>query len=332
MNNKTAVAAAAYGCLTREEREAVLKHARDAIEMAKASTVATAAPASHVFHPFEFMSRLQDGHPGYVGIDGLLGVGKTTLVEHLARTETNGPQVIAVAETVQIPWLRAFYADMSGTAAPFQFQQALHCLYASAMAAMFAVIYGGGGAGAGGAADKEVKNSTLIVVDRTLLGNMTFALMHYLAGNISEDEIQLYKKTIGLGGRIAVPRTAFLLASPEVVLERVRARDRESERGLTVEYLRRLNEVMVLVGLQQRLSGSSRVRFFDWSDLEHIDVEAVRAFAHASTGLSHEAAATWPTEKELLSLPFPEILGRISVCSLRGGGGGGGGGEKVVVM
>lgn len=149
----------------------------------------------------------------YIAIEGVIGVGKTSLAEALAK-KFNGRMVLEEVE--ENPFLPNFYKDPRRFAFPAQiyFLLSRHKQQSSI-------------------SQMDLFN-TRIVCDYIFAKDRIFAYL-----NLSEHEVSLYEKIYQvLKKDVPVPGLViYLQASPETLIERIRKRDRVFERELSYEYL-----------------------------------------------------------------------------------------------
>jgi deoxyguanosine kinase len=153
----------------------------------------------------------------HVAIDGPIGVGKTSLVEMLAR-RFHGTQVL---EDVENPFLGDFYKKKKGSA----FQTQLFFLLSRYQQQM------------------EIAQidlfTTLVVADYHFPKDKIFACL-----NLDDSELLIYDRLYTLLAD-SVPKpdlVIYLQGSLETCLKRVKRRLKSNEKGLTPEYLAQLIE------------------------------------------------------------------------------------------
>jgi deoxyguanosine kinase len=154
----------------------------------------------------------------FIAIEGVIGVGKTTLTRHLTETL----KARAVFEQVEEnPFLESFYRDR----ARFAFQTQLFFLL-SRYRQMMALK------------QRELFQSAM-VSDYLFSKDQIFASI-----NLSDAEMTLYNQILPLLERdVPVPdRVVFLRADLPVLLRRIEKRGRSFERGIDPEYLKTLDE------------------------------------------------------------------------------------------
>lgn len=155
--------------------------------------------------------------PGYIAIEGVIGVGKTTLAKILA--EKLDAQVQA-EEVEKNPFLERFYDDMRG----YAFQTQIFFLLSRyrqqvelAQASLFA---------------QKVVSDYIFAKDR---------IFAYI--NLNDDELMLYEKLVKILEKdIARPDIViYLQASSEVLMERIARRGRSFEKNMPRDYIETLN-------------------------------------------------------------------------------------------
>ncbi len=154
--------------------------------------------------------------PGYVVVEGPIGVGKTSLVKRLADSFGCGTMLEMPEEN---PFLERFYADKKMAAFPTQ----LFFLFQRSQQL------------------QELRNRdlfhTAMVADFMLEKDRIFAKL-----NLDKDELELYDKVYErLNPEAPVPDLVVYLQAPaEVLQRRVLGRSRPHEMNLSLDYLQRL--------------------------------------------------------------------------------------------
>ena len=249
--------------LTFEERQRVLAQLDDIydrLDQNRAGKDGDGDRAHPVMRSVHKHPYLNDGAAARLkAVDGLIGVGKTTLckrlIEALKEQEAEREHRLVV-EPVLNEALDMFYANPDDMAERFQLLQCCLCT-SSARLAVIESAY--------------AENSGTVLLDRSPLGNLSFALVHYLSGRIPESGFILYKAALCSNGPLCLPTTIHLHTLPEIANQRITMRMRETdptrvcESGIPLEYLRRLDAVMLLVSAYAAARGRSRVHFVDWS-------------------------------------------------------------------
>jgi deoxyadenosine/deoxycytidine kinase len=150
-----------------------------------------------------------------VAVDGPIGVGKTTLVELLARRYEG----VKILEDVDNPFLPDFYQDRPGAA----FQTELYFLLSRYKQQQEI-------------AQRELFDR-LLVADYTFQKNRIFAYL-----NLSDDELMLFDKLFALlEPQVPIPDLVIhLVADVGTCMERIRRRSRSFEKTISEEYLSEL--------------------------------------------------------------------------------------------
>jgi deoxyadenosine/deoxycytidine kinase len=151
----------------------------------------------------------------YLAVDGPIGVGKTTLVEMLARRFEG----VKVLEDAANPFLEAFYQDRAGAA----FQTELYYILSRYQQQQEVV-------------QRELFQR-LVLCDYTFWKNRIFAYM-----TLGDDELMLFDKLYTLlEPQVPVPDlVVHLVADVDTCMERIRKRQRHYERQIAREYLAEL--------------------------------------------------------------------------------------------
>ena len=151
----------------------------------------------------------------YVAVDGPIGVGKTTLVELLARRYEG----VKILEDVDNPFLPDFYQDRPGAA----FQTELYFLLSRYKQQQEI-------------AQRELFDK-LLVADYTFQKNRIFAYL-----NLSDEELAIFDRLYAsLEPQVPVPDLVIhLVADVGTCMERIRRRARSFEKTLSEEYLSEL--------------------------------------------------------------------------------------------
>lgn len=154
----------------------------------------------------------------YIVVEGPLGVGKTTLARLLAEEFAARPVLEQVEEN---PFLRKFYDDPRAHA----FQTQLFFLLSRYRQQRQL-------------AQQDLFNQST-VADYLFAKDRIFAQV-----NLEADELALYRQLFGLlDSRLPKPDlVVYLQARAEVLMERLRKRDREYERRIAPEYVQRIAE------------------------------------------------------------------------------------------
>ncbi|MCF6354004.1 MAG: deoxynucleoside kinase [Candidatus Polarisedimenticolaceae bacterium] len=156
--------------------------------------------------------------PGYLVVEGAIGVGKTSLVKRLA--ESFGSETL-LENAQENPFLDRFYQDGQQAALPtqlfFLFQRSKQ-LQALRQRDMF---------------------RTALVADFMLEKDPLFARQ-----NLDEEELKLYEQVFAqLAVETPVPDLVVYLQAPvETLMQRIKKRNRKVELAITADYLQRLSD------------------------------------------------------------------------------------------
>jgi deoxyguanosine kinase len=154
----------------------------------------------------------------YIAVEGPIGVGKTALARRLAAAY--GARLL-LEQAEENPFLRKFYEDPGKHA----FQTQLFFLLERYR--------------------QQRELGQLELFSQGVVADYLFAKDGIFAAlTLDSDELQLYQQIYRLLDR-SLPRpdlVIYLEARPEVLLRRLRKRDRDYERNISPEYLERLTE------------------------------------------------------------------------------------------
>lgn len=178
----------------------------------------------------------------FVGVSGLIGAGKSTLTQQLAKELTDrhiqkgsnattyrGPIWKPYYEPVETnPYLEDFYKDISRWT--FNMQM---FLLAQRFEQHQEVLW-----------DPCHKDGGGVVQDRTIYEDTIFARMHREDGLMGDRDWATYINHFHImQGFLRYPDVIlYLRTEPEVALERINERARSAEDGLPLQYLQRLHE------------------------------------------------------------------------------------------
>jgi deoxyguanosine kinase len=154
----------------------------------------------------------------YVAIEGVIGVGKTTLASLLSKKWSAHLKLEVVEEN---PFLEQFYQDMRG----YAFQTQLFFLLSRHKQ------------------QSELKQFDLFM--ERVVSDYLFAKDRIFANiTLDDNELALYKRLADMLER-DVPQpdvVVYLQASVDALMDRIRRRGREFERDMSREYIETLNE------------------------------------------------------------------------------------------
>jgi deoxyadenosine/deoxycytidine kinase len=154
----------------------------------------------------------------YIAIEGVIGVGKTTLARLLS--ERLGAELV-LEEVEENPFLHEFYQDR----ARWAFQTQMHFLFSRYQQ------------------QRGLRQLDLFV--QRLVSDYLFQKDRIFAGlNLTDQELLLYEKIVKQI-EVEIPKpdvVVYLQASTETLLSRIQSRGRPFEKDMEREYLRALNE------------------------------------------------------------------------------------------
>ena len=155
--------------------------------------------------------------PNYVAIEGVIGIGKTTLARLLSDTLAAQLQVEEVEDN---PFLRKFYEDMRG----YAFQTQIFFLLSRYRQ------------------QRELSQTSLfgqkVISDYIFSKDRIFAYI-----NLNDDELALYERLVKILEKDIVrpDLVIYLQASTDVLMERIHKRGRPFEKNMPRDYIETLN-------------------------------------------------------------------------------------------
>ena len=179
----------------------------------------------------------------FIGIAGIIGAGKSTLAKGLA----DFLDYTAYNEPVKDnPYLVDFYADMNRWGAMMQ----IHLLFRRFEQHQQIVWNKRKGA----------------VQDRTIYEDTIFARMLHDAGFIDQRDYETYTGHFNVMKRFLVYPDVliYLRVSPKVSMQRIQERGRESEGGITLEYMENLYNGYE--NFIEEMNHYTRVLTLDWNE------------------------------------------------------------------
>lgn len=196
-------------------------------------------------HPL--YERLRTLRGAVLVIEGIIGSGKTSLGEKLTQMITNsGIPCKFFQEEVNLPLLELFLKDMKKYAFSFQ----LYMLSTRQKVYREAIEF-------------SRRENGVAIIDRSLHGDIAFASMHNDAGNISNEEWNVYEDIVSSNSLPEPTVVIYLEVLPEVAIERINKRNRGSEVSkYTLEYLRELDTCYKVSMEESRIP----IKYIDWSE------------------------------------------------------------------
>ena len=186
-----------------------------------------------------------------IALEGLIGAGKSTLGLCLETyLKKIGINARFFPEYVCEPLLDQYIKNMSKYAYSFQIIMLQKRLEIYNQAHQFAL--------AGG----------ISIVDRSLIGDYTFAHMQHTNGYISNLEMNVYMQIMNKENLIEPSVVIYLKCDPQIAYQRMINRGNVGERnGYSLEYFQNLNE-----SYQETIQGSSHtILTIDWNQSRETD-------------------------------------------------------------
>lgn len=176
-------------------------------------------------HPMYEKLRTLKG--GIYIIEGIIGVGKTTLGNSLEHYLNNvSLKCKFFKEYFNESLLNQFIGNMGSYAYFFQMMMLVKRIEIYREAEEFSKLGG------------------ISFIDRSLIGDMTFAKMHYLNKNISEDEWKIYNNFIKDENLFTPSACIYLKCNTEISMDRVKNRGLTSEiTGYDSDYITKLKDM-----------------------------------------------------------------------------------------
>lgn len=170
-----------------------------------------------------------------VAVEGNIGAGKTTLV-HALRSLGHATQ----NEEVNTPFLKHLYTHKDSAFA-FQIYMLMCRVHVLTL---------------------HARTETPLYIDRSLFGDRCFAIVNYMLRNISAAEFDLYTAISNEKG--GVDEHVIYLHTPyEVCYGRMQSRGRDAERGVSLDYLRLVEDVSIMELLLRAKNGGALTVLFN---------------------------------------------------------------------
>lgn len=189
-------------------------------------------------------NRFRSMRGGVYTIEGLIGVGKTTLGRSLERyLNENGLEAKFFPEYVNKELLSQYIKDMKRYAYAFQMVMLCKRIEIYRQAELFS------------------RTGGISLIDRSIVGDMTFARMQMENGYFTPEEWAVYLNLVKSEIQLAPTASLYLRCTAATSLERVKSRGNESEiNGYTYDYMNKLHNAYT-------------VSFSHCTDLRHIVIE-----------------------------------------------------------
>ena len=175
-----------------------------------------------------------------IAIEGLLGVGKSTLIEGIQRTSTPSWRIENLSENIEPSFLDLFYSDPKRYAFAFQYGVMKSRIYQWSLTNVYMSV------------PPPQKQCSWYLCDRTMIGDYIFAQTNYLCGNITTREMKAYASVFGVTFK-TLPESrylrnmdviVYLVDTPERCKYRVEnVRKNKVESNIPLEYYEKLDQV-----------------------------------------------------------------------------------------
>lgn len=168
--------------------------------------------------------------PWIISVNGNIGSGKSTLMDNLAKAATkDGVKLFdLIPEPIEAwkPWLNLFYSDPKRYAYSFQSVVLLHQMI------QYEFI-----------CDSQKMMKPMVLFERDpLVSHHIFAQTLLEDGNIHPMEMEVYREMYRRKFHWIPDYTIYIQTPPELCLERIHQRNRTSEGGIPLDYLRKLHQ------------------------------------------------------------------------------------------
>lgn len=188
---------------------------------------------------------------GLICLEGLMGVGKTTLGRNLFNymSELNKNEVVFHAEPFDQKMLEQFLGNPKKYAYAFQ-------LYMLARRKTNYVI-----------AKDLLHKRVCSIIERSLTGDLVFAKLQHKNENISDSEMEVYQSVYDEFAPYKPDHVIYLDVPVSVAMGRIRKRHRTGEDTYTEEYLTNLKNMYETVIREEFPDGCGvQVHWIDWSE------------------------------------------------------------------
>lgn len=205
-------------------------------------------------HPM--YERLRHLRGAVIIIEGIIGAGKSTYARklHQLLNKVGIPSQL-LEEEVDPYMLDLFLSDMKKYAFAFQML----------MLAQRQKIYIQG-------LDFARRENGVVIIDRSLYGDMAFAMMHVDYGNISGVEWKAYESIMSSALLPQPSNILYLEVTPETALERIQARNRGKEvSSYNIQYLYDLDINYKVAMEESRIP----IQYIDWNTPSNLSDEEV---------------------------------------------------------
>lgn len=184
-----------------------------------------------------------------ISIEGNIGSGKSTFIEHLKKYYKNNQCILFLKEPVDdwmkitdnqgVSILEKFYADQHKYAFSFQMMA-----YITRLNTLRDIIKNIKSAYINNEThEKGVNNKIVIITERTLYTDkFVFAKMLYESGKIEEVNYQIYLKWFNtFAEEFPIHKLVYIKTNPDECYSRISNRNRDGETNISIDYLRSCN-------------------------------------------------------------------------------------------
>lgn len=120
------------------------------------------------------------------------------------------------------------------------------------------------------AEQKAKHDGTVCVIDRSLWGNSVFASLQVEKGNISLQEWNVYLRVMKTKAPCMADYIVYLDCNPEISLERLKSRGRQSESTVPLDYLQTLERYYTSEMLLHLNNGSANIVPVQWNSFGEV--------------------------------------------------------------
>ena len=166
--------------------------------------------------------------PWIISVNGNIGSGKSTLMDNLSKAAYQDTKLFdLIPEPIESwkPWLKLFYEDPKRYAYSFQSVVLLHQMI------QYEFI----------CESQKMMNPIVLFERDPLVSHHIFAQTLMEDGNIHPLEMEVYREMYRRKFHWIPDYTVYIRTEPEVCLERIHERNRSSEGGIPLDYLKKLH-------------------------------------------------------------------------------------------
>jgi deoxyadenosine/deoxycytidine kinase len=202
-----------------------------------------------------------------IHIEGNIGAGKSTLLEFLKKEIKCNISQEPVEEWIDLNLLENFYGDIERWSFTFQ----MNCFISRSQKI------------------KELPNKEINIIERSILSDRIFAQNCFNSGKMTEMEHKIYLRwSSWLYKEICKPikNIIYLRSTPVISHERIKQRDRDSEKEIPLEYLEQLHSLHD-EWLSPNRDDDLNIMYLNADDLKYDKVLAERIKTHFNLPNNH---------------------------------------------